>query len=73
MAEGEKLVSKGILRTLHDARDVLASGVFNGATYSPPLELALDLLKAANSGEPADVLAATEQIGAVPRFWKMTT
>jgi hypothetical protein len=63
-----------ILRTLHDARDVFASGVFNGVTHSPPLELALEsLLKAAETGKPDDVKAATDQISVVLRLWKMAT
>jgi hypothetical protein len=42
------------LRTLHDARDLFASGVFDGVTQSPPLEHALDLLlKAAETGKEA--------------------
>jgi hypothetical protein len=63
-----------ILRTLDDARVVFASGVFAGVTHSPPLEHALDLLlKAAETGKPGDVEAATDQIGMVLRLWKMMT
>jgi hypothetical protein len=63
-----------ILRTLHDARYVFASGVFDGVTHSPPLEHALDLLlKAAETGTPDDVKAATDQIGVVLRLWKMAS
>jgi hypothetical protein len=60
------------LRTLHDARDVFASGVFAGVTRSPPLEHALDLLiRAAETGEDDDVEAATDQIATVLRIWRM--
>jgi hypothetical protein len=56
------------LRTLHDCRDVFASGVFAGVTQSPPLEHALDLLiRAAETGEDNDVKAATDQIATVLR------
>jgi hypothetical protein len=63
-----------VLRTLHDARDVFASGVFSGVKHSPPLEHALDLLlKAAETGQPDVVKAATDQIATVLRLWKMMT
>jgi hypothetical protein len=52
-----------VLRTLHDARDMFASGRFDGVTNSPPLEYALDLrMLEAETGEPADIDAAIAQI-----------
>lgn len=61
-----------VLRTLHDARHVFASGVFSGATHSPPLEQAIDrLLKAAETGDDDDVTAATDQVATVLRIWRM--
>ena len=60
------------LRTLHDVRDVFASGVFAGVTHSPPLEHAIDLLiRAAETGEDHDVRAATDQVATVLRLWRM--
>ena len=62
------------LCTLHDVRDVFASGVFAGVTHSPPLEHALDLLiKAAGTGSDDYVKAATDQIAVVLQFWQMMT
>jgi hypothetical protein len=56
------------LHTLHDSRDLIAYGVFSGVTVSPPLEHAIKLLlKAAKTGEPDDVRAATDQIAVALR------
>ena len=61
-----------VLRTLHDVRDVFASGRFDGVTKSPPLEYALDLLMlAAETGEPTDIDAATAQIARVLKIWQI--
>lgn len=63
-----------VLRTLHDARYVFASGVFSGVKHSPPLERAIDLLmKAANSGDDHDVQAATDQVAIALRVHGMVT
>jgi hypothetical protein len=62
------------LRTLHDARDVFASGVFAGVKHSPPLEHAIDLLiDAAESGKPDDIKAATDQVAIALRAHGMMT
>jgi hypothetical protein len=60
------------LHTLHDARDVFASGVFAGVTHDPPLEHAIELLiRAAETGEDNDVEAATDQVAIMLRLWRM--
>ena len=61
-----------VLRTLHDARDLFASGVFAGVTHSQALERAIELLiRAAESGEDGDVADATDQVATVLHHWVM--
>jgi hypothetical protein len=59
------------LRTLHNARDVFASGVFSAVKHSPPLEHAIDLLIDAESGN--DIKAATDQVAIALRAHGMMT
>ena len=66
------LKSGRTLATLHDARDVLASGRFDGVSHSPVLESALELLlQAATSGHPRTVAAAPEQLDRAFRHWHL--
>jgi hypothetical protein len=68
------LTNGRVLRTLHDARDVFASGAFAGVKHSPPLEHAIDLLiDAADSGKPGDIKAATDQVAIALRVHGMVT
>ena len=60
------------LTTLHDARDVLASGRFDGVSHAPVLESAIELLlQAAESGHPRTIRAATEQLDRCFRHWRL--
>lgn len=63
-----RLADGRVLRTLHDVRDVLTSGAFEGVRHSPPLEHAIDLLLAAAETGSADAIkAATDQVAIVLR------
>ena len=61
------------LRTLKDAGDCLAER-FTTIHHAPPLQDAIVLLmRASASGEQGDIEAATKQMGAVLRIWKLAS
>jgi hypothetical protein len=61
-----------VLRTLHDVMDIFASGSFTDIAHAPALKSALDLvITAAESGNPNDLKAATDQVAAMLRMWRM--
>jgi hypothetical protein len=60
-------------QTLKDAATLFAER-FDGVTHAPPLEHAIELLmRAAGSGQRADVEAATEQVARVLQLWHLMT
>ena len=61
-----------VLRTLHDVVDVFASEDFNDLAHAPALKSAVEpVLRAAESGHPDDLKAATDQVATVLRIWRM--